>query len=326
MKARNVLIAVFSFFYLYVLRDSARAQGTAFTYQGQLTASGVAANGNYDFTFGLYTNVSTGSQIGSTETNLAVAVSNGLFTTTLNFSNAFNGTAYWLGIGVRSNGTASAFATLNPRQAINPTPYAITASNLTGSIQGAQITSSIPASVVSGTFSNSVSFTNSTNVFAGNGSGLTNVPSVTQSNLLYAYDTNIQYVVTAGTWQLITFASTTVDGWGVPASGEFTAGQTGTYLIQYQAHFANSYESSYEIASIRAMLNLSTEIPGSECIAFVPSGLVQTVSRSFVVSMTAGQVFSLQMTASLADDVELYSSTFYGQLFPSVALTIVRIQ
>ena len=95
-----------------------------------------------------------------------------MFTTTLNFSNVFNGTAYWLGIGVRSNGTTNAFTPLTPRQPITPTPYAITASNLTGTVAATQLTGSIPASAVSGTFSNSVSFTNATNIFAGNGSGL----------------------------------------------------------------------------------------------------------------------------------------------------------
>ena len=44
---------------------SASAQGTAFTYQGQLSASGGPAGGNYDFTFALFNNNSTNTgQVG----------------------------------------------------------------------------------------------------------------------------------------------------------------------------------------------------------------------------------------------------------------------
>ena len=61
------------------------AQGTAFTYQGQLNSGGSPANGSYDLQFGLWSAASGPSQIGSTLTNTATAVSNGLFTVTLDF-------------------------------------------------------------------------------------------------------------------------------------------------------------------------------------------------------------------------------------------------
>src|SRR5579862_7367235 len=48
------------------------AQGTDIIYQGQLYDSGGPANGNYDFTFALYSDLQAGSQIGSSETNLNV--------------------------------------------------------------------------------------------------------------------------------------------------------------------------------------------------------------------------------------------------------------
>jgi hypothetical protein len=60
-------------------------------------------------------------------TNTAVSVSNGLFTTTIDFGGAFDGNPRWLEIWVKSNG-ANNFVMLTPRQQLTPTPYAITAS------------------------------------------------------------------------------------------------------------------------------------------------------------------------------------------------------
>ena len=100
--------------------------GTIFTYQGELYDSVGRANGRYDLTFALFNDPVVGAQIGTTWTNLNVAVSNGLFTTTVDFgSGIFDGTAYWLAIGVRSNGSGVVFSTLTPRQAVTPSPYAL---------------------------------------------------------------------------------------------------------------------------------------------------------------------------------------------------------
>ncbi len=78
-------------------------------------------------------------QIGVTVTNTAVGVTNGLFTTTLDFgSGVFRGAPYWLQIDVRTNG-GSAFSPLSPRQALTPVPYSITAENVTGAIPLAQL-------------------------------------------------------------------------------------------------------------------------------------------------------------------------------------------
>ncbi|MBK8002244.1 MAG: hypothetical protein IPK15_27030 [Verrucomicrobia bacterium] len=101
------------------------AQGTAFTYQGLLNDGANPANGTYDLRFALYDAASAGAAQGSALTNLATAVSNGLFTVTLDFGNRFPGPDRWLEIGVRPGSSAGEFTTLAPRQAISPTPYAI---------------------------------------------------------------------------------------------------------------------------------------------------------------------------------------------------------
>ena len=103
----------------------AQAQATAFTYQGHLQDGANPADGIYDLRFSIHASPDGANPAAGPLTNFAVAVSNGLFTVALDFGSAvFNGTAYWLEIGVRLAG-GGAFATLAPRQAVTPTPYAL---------------------------------------------------------------------------------------------------------------------------------------------------------------------------------------------------------
>lgn len=160
------------------------AQGTAFTYQGRLNTGGTLANGAYDIQFAVFDAVTNGIQTSVVLTNPAVAVSNGLFTTAVDFgASVFRGAASWLELAVRTNGIGT-FTTLTPRQQLTPTPYAMyanTASNLSGSVASAQIAgtiqnSSLPASPF---FQGSVG----ANAFFGNGGGVTNVNAATLNGL-----------------------------------------------------------------------------------------------------------------------------------------------
>ncbi len=105
--------------------SSALAQGTAFTYQGRLNAGGNPANGLYDLQFTLFNAAANGAQVGGTVTNLAVGVTNGLFTTTVDFGNVYDGTSLWLQIGVETNGADGNFTILCMPQPLSPVPYAI---------------------------------------------------------------------------------------------------------------------------------------------------------------------------------------------------------
>ncbi|MGC9943977.1 MAG: tail fiber domain-containing protein [Verrucomicrobiota bacterium] len=131
------------------------AQGTAFTYQGQLSDNGIPASGSFDLQFVLYNGSQFGSQAGPSLTNSGVSVTNGLFTTTLDFgAGIFTGTNLWLDISVRTNG-AGAFNELLPRQPLTPTPYSVmanSASNLLGEIPLAQL----PGAVLTNDESNAV--------------------------------------------------------------------------------------------------------------------------------------------------------------------------
>ena len=157
-RAALALLSTFTAFYAAQL-STVLAQGTAFTYQGRLNSGGSPANGTYDLQFTIYDSTNQpGTVIAGPLTNSATAVSNGLFTVTLDFgANVFTGPDRWLESAVRTNG-GGAFAALSPRQKLTATPYAVTAANVTGVI---------PGSALSGIYSGPVTFNNGANVFAG---------------------------------------------------------------------------------------------------------------------------------------------------------------
>jgi hypothetical protein len=172
-RSRNIVIALalLALLTLNLPLSTALAQGTAFTYQGQLQNDGSLASGTYNLQFSLYTNATGGTAVAGPVTNSAVTVTNGLFTVMIDFgSGVWNGATNWLQIGVETNGGA-AFTTMSPRQQVTPTPYAIFAEG--GNAAG--LTGTIPMSSLSGTYGGALNLTNTGNSFTGNGAGLTNV-------------------------------------------------------------------------------------------------------------------------------------------------------
>jgi len=172
---------------LFFVVSDACAQGTAFTYQGRLNDAGAAATGAYDLKFALYDASTNGNAISGAQTNAATGVTNGLFTSTLDFGSVFTGTNYWLALGVRTNGNTNAFTVLWPRQLLAPVPYAIfanSASNLIGRLATTQLVGTLPSAQVSGNYSGAVNFTNGGNAFSGTffGNGLF-VNNLNASNL-----------------------------------------------------------------------------------------------------------------------------------------------
>ncbi|MCX7839433.1 MAG: hypothetical protein N2559_08275, partial [Anaerolineae bacterium] len=138
------------------------ALGTAFTYQGQLKSGGNPVNGACDFQFSLWDAATSGTQIGTTQTATSVSVASGLFTLPLDFgTNAFNGEARWLEIGVRCPTGSGSYTTLTPRQPLTPAPYAlalpglyteqnVTSPNLIGGYHGNSVTSNVVGATIGG--------------------------------------------------------------------------------------------------------------------------------------------------------------------------------
>ncbi|HEY3761064.1 MAG TPA: VCBS repeat-containing protein [Verrucomicrobiae bacterium] len=173
------LAAALGLFLTIDLASSGFAQGTAFTYQGRLNSGGSLASGGYDMLFTLYAINAGGVAIAGPVTNTAIAVSNGLFTTMIDFGpNVFTGASNWLEIAVQTN-NGSGFTTLSPRQQLTSVPYAIfanMASNLSGTVSAGQISGTIPLNQLpAAVVTNNSASVNLTGSFAGNAGGLTNL-------------------------------------------------------------------------------------------------------------------------------------------------------
>jgi len=162
------------------------AQGTAFTYQGQLQNNGSPASGTYNLTFTLFTTNTGGSAVAGPVTNNGVIVTNGLCMVLIDFgASVWNGATNWLEIGVETNG-AGGFTTLSPRQQLTPAPYAVFAEGA----NAAGISGTLPEGDFSGAYGNAVNLSNASNSFnggfSGNGGGLTNVNADTVGGLTAA--------------------------------------------------------------------------------------------------------------------------------------------
>ncbi len=199
-QIKHLPVALIVLSTLILLPRTARAQGSAFMYQGQLTGSGAPVNGSFDMSFTLFNANSNVVLIAGPITNSATGVTNGLFTTTIDFgSGVFTGSNYWLQVSVRTNGNGT-FAALSPLQPILPTPYAVysaNAGNAATATTATTATSAVTAGIAGS--ANSVSAANIVGniqvnqlpigvvinkqngvtlggTFSGNGGGLTNLP------------------------------------------------------------------------------------------------------------------------------------------------------
>lgn len=97
------------------------AQTTEFSYQGKLTDTNATANGNFDFEFRLFDNLTGGVAL-TTLSRPSVPVSGGIFTVVLDFG-TFPPADRFLEIAVRPSG-GGALTTLAPRAKLLSTPYA----------------------------------------------------------------------------------------------------------------------------------------------------------------------------------------------------------
>ena len=180
MKTRSLVATVAILCVLNYPLSSAMAQGTAITYQGQLNDGANLANGTYDMRFHVYNAATGGSVLAGPVTNLSISVSNGLFTTLIDFGpGVFTGSSNWLQIGVRTNGAAS-FISFSQRQQLTPVPYAIFAEG----VNAAGLTGSIPSGDLSGTYGSVITLNNPANVIDGNGNGLTDLNATQLTGLV----------------------------------------------------------------------------------------------------------------------------------------------
>lgn len=127
-KTRSTILALAASVALAAGSTATLAQvGTAFTYQGQLKNSGNSVNSPTDMQFSLWTAASGGSQIGTTVTQTNVTVSEGLFSTSVDFGvNPYTSNqALWLQIAVRNPAGGGAYVAMGSRQRLTPSPFSL---------------------------------------------------------------------------------------------------------------------------------------------------------------------------------------------------------
>ncbi len=136
--------------------------GTAFAHQGQLKKAGVLVNSTCNFRFNLWADSGGTIPAGNNpQTASGVSVTNGLFTTYIDFgSGAFTGDARWLGTAVQCTGD-SGFTALTPLEPLMPAPMAFalpglytqqngTSPNIIGGYSGNTIGGGVNGATISG--------------------------------------------------------------------------------------------------------------------------------------------------------------------------------
>lgn len=246
------------------------AQTSSFTYNGRLNDGGTPANGNYDLQFALWDSLSGGTQIGSTLTLNTIAVSNGVFTVSLDFGAAnFTGANRFLEISVRPSGGGS-FTTLAPRQQITSTPYSIRTLNATtadglsnacvncvqdsqiNQVAGSKVNGALPVSAVPGGSANYIQNSTPQAGSSFNISGDGTAGGTVSANVVNAvtqYNQGGSRVLSATPAHLLV-------GWG--AGGEVPSGATDNTFVGNRAGKNNTTGANNDFFGENAGLNNTT--------------------------------------------------------------------
>lgn len=145
------------------------------------------------------------------------------------------------------------------------------------------------------------------------------------ANYLFSYTNNSQFHDgTANLWKDINFSTDPqINGWTHPASGpSFICAQTGLYLIEYAAELGNASGSTI---SMRVVLN-DVVIDGGSLSIVMPSVTFVPVSKSFIASISSGDVLKLQLTGSDSSGGIIEKVASVGEPRPSASITIIKIQ
>ena len=163
MKIAISIAAGAAVFGCLTLANTSSAQGTAFTCQGQLFSGTNPASGTYNLAFALYSVNTGGSPIATPVTNNGVGVTNGLFIVAVDFGFRPMERSDQLVADWRRDERRGQFqSALGPGSKSRQRP-----------MRYSRPTSGPRAS--SGAYSGAVTFSNPSNVFNGNGGGLTNL-------------------------------------------------------------------------------------------------------------------------------------------------------
>jgi hypothetical protein len=280
------------------------AQTSSFTYQGRFSSNGVPVTGELDFRFSLHATSNQTNQLGNAVTNAPLAVTNGLFTTTLDFgSSVFDGSARWLQIGVRPLGDTNEYTALAPRQLITATPYAVRAANFSGPVAAANLTGTIPDARLS----TNVALLNTNVTFAGNvtavqfngsGAGLSSVPAASLTGTIAdpRLSTNVAFLNTSNAVFKGAITATNFYGYGGGLSN--VPGRIFEYIatannLTATANFG--YLATNNATAVVVTLPATANIRVGETVRVTGGG-----AGGWIVAQNAGQVI---LVGNLVDTV-----------------------
>ena len=311
------------------------AQGTAFSNEGKLNVGMNPVTGSFDLTFALFDAPTNGIQQGLTITNLATGVTNGLFTSVLDFGNQFSGASRWLQIAVRTNGITG-YTNLSPRVALLPTPYAVYA-------EAAGVSSSVSNAVITAAALNTVGAPSSGQVLSYTGSALSWITPTPNGGLTLPYSGGVSSssspftLTNSGTGPVldasdgsedtlldgnsITFTRTTGPGYiqaknridfetGVGGIG----GDAGANLILYPGQIS-SFNGNVGIGTTAPAAQLDAENSSTNAVAIRGSNSLGGAYGELAVSETyAGNVINIAKGTISPKDVTYYYNYFgvYG--------------
>lgn len=150
---------------------------------------------------------------------------------------------------------------------------------------------------------------------------------ITAKNFVFSYDTTIQVIALANTFQGLDFATNgQLDGWThTPGTSIFGCNQTGIYLVNVKAIAEKTGGGTNEFA-IRALFN-AVEIAGSQMAIQINSNNVATVlATAFMVSAASGQNLELEVAGSNTS-LQILPGPNPGSAVtvPSAQITIMRL-
>jgi hypothetical protein len=191
------LLASLPFFFCSVAL--AQPLTTSFTFQGDLKSSGSPATGLYDARFRLYDAATGGTQLGPTLCSDNLSLTNGVFTTQLDFGAQFTGQQRFLEVDIRQDtglncSNSTGFTTLTPRQPLTAAPnaiYSLSAAAATNATQlngqpssfytnATNLSGALPSTGLAGAYTSTLNLSNTSNLFtgsfSGSGANLTGIP------------------------------------------------------------------------------------------------------------------------------------------------------
>ncbi len=284
---------------------------TSFTYQGELQDGAGVANGQYDLTFKLFDANAAGAQVGPTITLLNQSVTNGRFTSSLNFGANWNSDARWLEIAVRPAGVGG-YTTLSPRQALSATPYA------QGLVLPAAETASTTGGLLTFTNSNIANTAYVMKLTSGGPSG--NTPGYAYQPVLIA-DTNdgngivsmvnslggyayyariegsngvgmvIQNAASGGQGVTVSLSSATNPSTGIGATTNGT-GRAGAFIINNSANSTDSLYASTDGTGRAGYFNSANAAATTEALRVVSAGTAGIYATAAASGATAIEGYS----------------------------------